>query len=683
VSSAGAPRWAIHADAWAEPVDVPSINRAASDLILQRIEDVRRAGAREDLALTSSSLLLLGPAGAGKTHLFTRLRRSAGRRAVFIHTRPQIGVEPTPRFVLRSIVESLKQPIAGDEQRQIDLVAGAILAAHEGDRRFPLAKVEEARGLSPDERRTLFDRVVGRVEDRFSGVLPSFLFRLLEVPFADRQDRRALLTWLSGGEPSVVDLERLGAGGPLAEIDLMGALATLGIAAAYGAPVVLVFDQLENLAEDEGKTSRIHAHARLVSDLRDTVRGLTIVQMALDAEWMTRIHPALHASDKDRLEETVVRLVRPTSDERRELLERWREALPDEDRAPPFPHPFQPAEVERWIHDRGMTPRMLMQSCSEALLARLDPSPAPPEPTPEDPSARLGAQWEEAIQRARREIDEAAQQNHGVPAERLAGGLLAALGNLAGARAEPIVHAAGPAIRVTRATGASADVVIAQQQNHRSLAAAIRHAGTLTGDHLLLRERALAIAPTWKEVERCLVAFTAAPGASFVQLDREDTARLLALEAFVTAARSHDLSADDGSPVPPATVLAWAAQNLRAATWAPVEAILSVPARAPARTADPVPARAPARAADPVPARAPARAAAPGADAVPVPVHSGATGPTLAALSRLRVASVERLLREARAVDATLTRADLVAELRRSSVRFFGESIVALPKGAP
>ncbi len=426
---------------------MPSLNRAASDLILSRIEDVRRAGAREDLTLTSSSLLLLGPAGAGKTHLFTRLRRSAGRRAVFIHTRPQIGVEPGPRFVLRSIVESLKQPIAGDEQRQIDLVAGAVLAAHEGDRRFPLAKVEEARGLSADERRALLDRVVGRVEDRFSGVLSGFLFRLLEVPFADRQDRRALLTWLSGGEPSVVDLERLGAPGPLADIDLMSALATLGIAAAYGAPVVLVFDQLENLAEEEGKTSRIHAHARLVSDLRDTVRGLTIVQMALDAEWMTRIHPALHASDRDRLEETVLRLALPTPGERRELLERWREALPDEELTAPFPHPFQPAEVERWIQDRGMTPRMLMQACGEAYLTRLDtshdggtasipPSEALPTPAKPDPGERLAAHWDEAIARARREIDEAYQQNCGVPADRLAGGLLAALGALLGGRAE-------------------------------------------------------------------------------------------------------------------------------------------------------------------------------------------------------------------------------------------------------
>ena len=265
LSSADSPFRAIHADAWAAPADVATLNKEVSDLILARIDEVRRAGAREDLALTSSSVLLLGPAGAGKTHLFTRLRAQAGRRAVFIHTRPQIGVEPTPRFVLRSILDSLKQRIAGGDEMQIDLVAGAILAAHEGDKpRFPLAKVEQVRALPPDEQRALFERVIARVEERFPGIVYAFLLRLLEVPFASRPDRRALLTWLSGGEPSVVELERIGAPGPLPDMDVMSALSTLGIAAAYGAPVVLVFDQLENLAEDGGRTGRIHAHARLV-----------------------------------------------------------------------------------------------------------------------------------------------------------------------------------------------------------------------------------------------------------------------------------------------------------------------------------------------------------------------------------------------------------------------------------
>jgi hypothetical protein len=51
-------------------------------------------------------------------------------------------------------------------------------------------------------------------------------------------------------------------------------------------------------------------------------------------------------------------------------------------------------------------------------------------------------------------------------------------------------------------------------------------------------------------------------------------------------------------------------------------------------------------------------------------------------LQRLRVASIDRLVREARLGNAAVTRADVVAELRRHSVRFFGESVVALSRGA-
>src|SRR6185503_1682003 len=138
--------------------------------------------------------------------------------------------------------------------------------------------------------------------------------------------------WLSGREPSHIELDRVGAPGPLADLEVLPALQTLGVAASFGAPLVLVFDQLENLAEEASKVARILAHARLVSELRDRMHGLVIVQMALDAEWMNRIHPALHASDRDRLEETIKTLSLPTAEERLSLLRRWRDELPPAER---------------------------------------------------------------------------------------------------------------------------------------------------------------------------------------------------------------------------------------------------------------------------------------------------------------------------------------------------------------
>ncbi len=597
MSFADDPFRAIHADAWAEPLDVSSLNHDVSDLLLDHIEQVRRAGADEGAALRSSSVLLLGPAGSGKTHLFARLRKQAGARAVFILSRPEIGVDPSSRQVLAAIVDSLRRPVAGEDHKQIDVIVGALLASLEGGReRYPFLFLDDARRMSPEAQRDLCERAVARAEDRFPEISARYLERLLSVPFAGRQDQRALFSWLSGRDPGPIELDRLGESAGLGELDLMPALRTLGVVAACGAPIVLVFDQLENLAEQGGKTGRIVAHARLLSELRDTVRGLVIVQMALDAEWMTRIHPVLHESDRARLEESVKTLRLPTSEERRALLERWREALPEAERAAPFPHPFTSAEVEGWTRARGMTPRMLMQACGEAYaqarrarerggageLAGGEEIEGA-EAAVESLGERLQLQWEEAIARARAEIDEAVQQARGVAGERLQSGLIAALrllGREPGDAASK--HAPSFQLRGGAEEAEEKAVLLAQHTHPRSLAAALRAATALAAERpvLVLRERALSIPPTWKEVNALLATFSATRGATFQRVDRDDVARLLALADFLTAARSQDLSAADGRPIPHAEVLAWVEQHLGCAGWEPVSSIVNVEEKA-------------------------------------------------------------------------------------------------------
>src|SRR4051794_17969866 len=90
----------LHADPWAEQfVDLPSLNSSVSEAIERSIAKTRTVARTEPQALRSSSLVVLGPPGAGKTHLFSRLRSRLGPHAVFVHLRPLVHMEITPRFV--------------------------------------------------------------------------------------------------------------------------------------------------------------------------------------------------------------------------------------------------------------------------------------------------------------------------------------------------------------------------------------------------------------------------------------------------------------------------------------------------------------------------------------------------------------------------------------------------------
>src|SRR5260370_40300442 len=99
---------AVHANPWgADVVDLPTLNSAASDAIETAVRNVREVARTEPSALRSACLTVLGPAGAGKTHLFGRLRARLGPRAVFVHIRPLAGRDVTPGFVVRECVPPL------------------------------------------------------------------------------------------------------------------------------------------------------------------------------------------------------------------------------------------------------------------------------------------------------------------------------------------------------------------------------------------------------------------------------------------------------------------------------------------------------------------------------------------------------------------------------------------------
>ena len=87
--------------------------------------------------------------------------------------------------------------------------------------------------------------------------------------------------------------------------------------------------------------------------------------MALDTEWQSAIEPSLSQAQKTRLAAQTELLALPRPEQARELLRLWADQLLD--RPEPFPWPFGERRVTRWCETPGMTPRMLMIACRQAL----------------------------------------------------------------------------------------------------------------------------------------------------------------------------------------------------------------------------------------------------------------------------------------------------------------------------
>lgn len=647
----------IHANAWQEALDVPSLNARVSDLIRSCIDALRKTESQTIILPKSTALLLLGPAGSGKTHLFTRLRRQVGCRAIFVHNRPEIGVDQSPRHVLSAIVQALRQPVFRRDERQIDVVVGTMLArASAAPAHFPLAFLADCLGQTVEVQQKILESAISYAEDHSADVWPEYLLYLLRLPFADRFEQRALWTWLSGGEPSEVQLERLGVRTALRDDDVLMALRTLGVVATFGAPIVIVFDQLENLADEEGKTARIIQYARLVSELRDTVQGLVIVQMALDSVWMSRMQNVLHTSMRDRLEERVAYLDAPTAEERVELVRCWVNALPVEQRSEPFPYPFTITQIESWKRASGMTPRMLMQACGEAYrtreLAEVE-SVTQSDCTVE----RLEGYWQQLLQWARTIIDEAASRGQGVPAESIRAGLLATF-FLAEIKAEGTTIDNVPST-IFQWDGREVLVLLAQQAHHRALAKTLKSAVDKAEQQrvVVIREHVLAIPPTWKEVHGLTASLEKNANASWLLFDRESLTQLLAAERLLTSARSGDFTDANGQVIPFETVRDWARKNFPFRQWTAIQSMLDGDSRSVQE--------------------------APKAEISPeikreVSIDQIHPGATARELRKLKIASIERLVREVRTSHPLANRASVMSELAQLRIKRFGASIVAL-----
>ncbi len=315
-----------NAQPWAaDCVDVESINHDTGQALIESAQAMR-ADAQTERHPATRVHLILGPPGSGKTHLFGRLRRKLGPRAILVHLRPLVGADLGPRYLVGQIFNQLIQ--VTHEVAQVDSLVGSLIARSQaGDVEMPRLMLEDFRHIDSNDQHRMLERIIeGCLESR-PQLDEAVLRALLQLPMLPTLFRTATLCWLGGYELDPAQSARIGVTGALPDERLMGALCTLAAVASAAAPLVLVFDQLENLIDASDSDGRVRAYAGLIAELADTVPGLVIVQMAVDTDWARDIEPRLGQAQKSRLLGSRHLLQLPSATQRQELLERWVERL--------------------------------------------------------------------------------------------------------------------------------------------------------------------------------------------------------------------------------------------------------------------------------------------------------------------------------------------------------------------
>lgn len=505
----------LHAAPFAEEfLDVEPLNAHISTPILEHLDEVRQLASRGTL-LPSKALVVLGPAGGGKTHLFARMRHRACSRAKLILLRPYFGVGLSLQDVLAGVVDQLCLPVEGGSVSHLDLFSAYWLKKPEPDD----AAVEHA-----------IAKLVAIVPE--TAPAAHLARAILELGTLDSAARWRELAWLSGREPRSGD-----AGVPLSERDVLHMLRLLAVMAAPVAPLVLTFDQLENLAGDS--EARVLSYGNLVAEMVDTLPALTIVQLALTSEWMQFIAPRLSLPQKSRVAHQTLLLEAPNPKERELLLRAWHDRLSrgnSNGKKLRFPSPLTHADLNALIAEPGMTPRLLLA----ALLRGFEGNEVLT-PTSADRIDDLGW-WE--TERAKVEHEFSDKERAGIPfdAAELAEGVASALSFVQ--RLEVATRTERDRLITTvKAPGHDLEAIYLTSLHHSSVASVLAKAVDLahTGKVVIIREQRCELPRTWTAVHERRSAFESMPNARWLWLDREQTVSCLTLARVLSQARAGKL----------------------------------------------------------------------------------------------------------------------------------------------
>jgi hypothetical protein len=541
-------------DAWVKlRSDVSSIHAQPFRECLAGLANVER-GVRD-------SLLIHGPAGAGKTHLLARLQQhlratasnaaDGALRCIFVAVKLQANPHLLWQHLRRRLASDLMQRHQDITQLQ-RLVAHQLAIASDGP---PKSWVRTMRVLSQADAGAVseyLDQVARRLDisrevhvvvehlvcNRFvtdalavlrGESLPEASLARLGLPSAEDEDREG------AARRVVMDLCRL-AGGTL--------------------PIVFCFDQIEALSNGPEEFEAFARFGRLAADLFEADENIFLIS-CIQSAFVEHLVKAVRQADRDRAfkrraqlplltREQALELVRDRLEHSSEALRALRQKRPDD----PF-YPFEPAYVERLCSVRkDALPRKVLSKCA-ARFAELQTGSAPEaRPVERELEDAFAGRRRQALA-AKVATDEVLM--HGLPA------LWSVLG-----RPPAQTQAKGPSLALP-VRDETVVVHVCDEANMKSLAAHLRHVFDNFDPHTptsVVRAPDNPITRAAKKARDYLDQFEK-KGGRFVRPKAEALAALEALRSLLADARSGDLS-HEGEPVPEGVVRAWLSSRLDA-----------------------------------------------------------------------------------------------------------------------
>ncbi|BAY76191.1 hypothetical protein NIES25_26400 [Nostoc linckia NIES-25] len=345
--------------------DVPSLNSHASDTVYEAIEKVR-SKQRQVIGIT-----IKAERGLGKSHLISRIRHKLqiDGSALFVYMSQCDDLNRIKTAFLNTLANSLKQ-LGSQGVSQWQELATALVNEAFKKNYTPQQLVNQFPGAlakNPKVVEVLRDKVLSIKSDIEN---PDILTAILWTLSPDPAYEVFAIRWLAGNSLPHTKADSMGLANVSADDKEAESFNTvrqiLDLISDYK-PIVVCFDEMENLGCNDAGFTGSQVTALLAKDLYDKIKQGILLTSIYPETWTHQVKTLPFAEAVvDRMGEQIIDLKHLNSDNVIALVSRWLEEFYQENGLIP-PHPVYPFD-EAKLRDLGKEKpivRKVLQWCAE------------------------------------------------------------------------------------------------------------------------------------------------------------------------------------------------------------------------------------------------------------------------------------------------------------------------------